>query len=152
MWRKFTGVSTVFVTAFLLAGCGLGLGRGGLATQDGKMQAREYRDLKLTVEDPGAWVVANGTTAPELKVTVVNLGKKDVGHIKVIGTLLAGNVYQDAQTVLPLAGGVKPQRLAKNNGRLTFTIKFAEKTVNEGDLMAARANWQFEVTEVGFAD
>jgi hypothetical protein len=135
----------------MLAGCGLGFGHGSLASQDVKKQAREYRDLKITVEDPGPWVVMNGKTAPELKVTVANTGKMKIGYIKMVGILLGGSAYQDAQTVVPLDGAGK-QRLAQKKGLLTFTVKFAEKTVNEGTLMAARANYQFEVTEVGFAD
>ena len=150
--RRMTSCAWMAVGAglMILAGCG---GGGAMAGQDVKKQAAEYRgDLKMMAEDPGAWVVQNGRTSPEFRVTVVNAGRKDVGHLKVVGTLRGGDEYQDVQVVVPVLANGKTAVLDKDGGRTTFTVKFADKAVNAEALLRTKVSYQFEVTEVGFAE
>jgi hypothetical protein len=105
----------------------------------------------------GKWKIgANGELEPAVKITVTNRGQRNVNHLKMVCQLDAGLVYQDTQTVTPLAGpGGARKVLARDGGTVEFTVPFKKVVVTEASQTILRAHgaaWKFEVTEVGFAD
>jgi len=127
--------------------------------QDYVEQAEDYgAEIGATGKvQGGKWKIgANGELEPAVKITVTNRGQRNVNHLKMVCQLDAGLVYQDTQTVTPLAGpGGARKVLARDGGTVEFTVPFKKAVVTEASQTILRAHgaaWKFEVTEVGFAD